>query len=102
MNPLARSASAGIAGEFTIGAADIDARAQGAATVGRGNVIRAFRVTSGSGAFVYEDERGPGVPVTLNLQTDDEISPEDGITVRKIYGTGNSAPSAALSLRCEW
>ncbi len=105
MNPLAAPALSVLPGEFLIGAADIDARAKGVAKCGRGGPIQGFRVIAGSGALVYIDDV-TGNTCTLGdvvaLAVGDEITPELGIRIRTINGTGNAAPSAALSLRAIW
>lgn len=105
MNPLAQAASTGSIGEFTVGAPDVDARTQGVTSVGRGAPIRGFRVTAGTGILAYVDDRTGAVCQVGNvtaLVVGDEITPEWGISIRSINGTGNSTPSAALSLRCIW
>jgi hypothetical protein len=108
MNPLAAAAMAGSVGTFTIGSADIDARAQGVATVGKGNVIRGFKVTAGSGDLVYVDDR-TGATVHMDnvtsggLQAADDMEPAAGpLAIRTILGTSNATPSGALTLRCVW
>jgi hypothetical protein len=106
MNPLAAAVMAGTVGTFTIGTADIDARAKGVAVVGKGNVIRGYRVLSGTGDLVYVDDiTGATVHtdnVSAGLASNDEITPEGGVAIRTILGTSNATPSAALTLRCVW
>jgi hypothetical protein len=94
----------GAVGEFTIGAADVVARAQGAATVGKGNVIRGFVVLSGSGSLVYvDDHTGATITLTGLASTAGDIEPTAGaMAIRSINGTGNASPSAGLTLRCIW
>ena len=94
----------GAVGEFTIGAADVDARAAGAATVGKGNVIRGFVVLSGAGSLVYvDDHTGKTITLTGLSSSAGDLEPTAGpLCIRSINGTGNANPSAALTLRCVW
>jgi hypothetical protein len=92
-------------GEFTIGAADIDARAQGVAIVGRGGAIRGFQVLSGSGTLYYTDDRTgqANIPLTGLSSTSGSVEPQDGpMAIRTINGTSNASPSAALTIRAVW
>lgn len=105
MDPLQARSLATSAGEFTIGAGDLDARAQGVALCRKGAPIRGFRVLSGSGALAYVDDVTGAVCQLGNvvaLQPGDEITPEWGIRIRSVHGTSNAVPSAALSLRAVW
>jgi hypothetical protein len=88
-------------GEFTIATADIDARAQGVASCGRGGPISGILVVSGWGNLVYVDDR---TGATCTLTTPDGLvdGMTRGLSIRSINGTANANPSAALTLRCEW
>lgn len=92
----------GAIGEFTIGSADIDARAQGVASAGKGSVLRGFVVLSGTGALVYVDDRKGDVCTMTGLVAGSDVESDGGLSIRSINGTGNSAPSAALVLRGVW
>jgi hypothetical protein len=90
--------------EFTIGASDIDAAAQGVSLTGTGGVITGFRVLAGTGALRYLDRKGNAQQLgnVTALAAGDEITPEHGIVITRILGTSNATPSAALTLRAVW
>lgn len=91
-----------VVGEFVVGAANIDARAQGVASVGLGGPIRGFVVLSGSGSLVYTDDRTGAVIQLTGLAAGSDMEPEAGMRIRSINGTGASSPSAALTIRAVW
>ena len=94
----------GRAGEFTIGAADIDVAAKGVALTGTGGVIVGFYVLAGTGVLAYQGRNGVTQQLgnVTALKAGDDIEPTRGIIITQINGTGNAVPSAALTLRAVW
>lgn len=105
MDPLSSRSLTRSIGEFVIGAADQDARALGASLTGNADTIKGFRVLAGGGVFAYVCGKTGKVCQIGNvvaLAVGDEITPEWGISVASINGTGNAVPSGTMSIRGAW
>ncbi len=95
----ARVATKGIVTEITIGSADIDMTHDPDGTALLGPCL-AVGVLAGSGSLVYvDDELGVERTITGLSSASDDIAP---IAIRSINGTGNTHPSAALTLRIRY